>query len=79
MIWLAFLEFISVLTNSFGWAFSVEIHILLGVVILALAYNNVAKVGKTDAPARIKRILKATAGFAVIRAIPLSVNSLTEF
>lgn len=77
MIWLAFLEFISVLTNNFGWVFSVEIYILLGAIILVLAYSNLVKVNKTDAPSRIKRILKATAGFAVAQAVlgvPLFLN-----
>lgn len=78
IIWLAFLEFISVFTNNFGWPFSIEIHALLGIVILVIAYDNLSKVRKTDAPNRIKRILKATIGLAVFQAIlgiPLFLNS----
>jgi len=77
MIWLAFFEFILVLTKKYDLPFSVEMHILLGAIMLAIAYNNLAKVSKTDAPGRIKRIVKATAGFTVAQAvmgIPLFLN-----
>ena len=79
MIWMAFLEFILIFMDSFGWAYLVEIHILLGVIMLALAYNNLVKVKKTDAPDRIKRIVKATAGFVIFQDIlgmPLFLNSI---
>jgi len=66
---LALLEFLSVLTNFFGLPFSLEIHIFLGAIILVLAYNNLVKVNKTNAPDRIKRILKTIVGFGVFQAI----------
>ncbi len=69
IIWLAFLEFISILTSNFGLPFSLEIHIILGAMIIVLTYNNLVKVNKTDAPNRIKRILKSMVGLAVFQAI----------
>jgi len=69
MIWLAFFEFITILPPIAGVQYMVEIHSLLGVLIVILAFYNVSMISKTEAPDRIKRILKATAGMATFQGI----------
>lgn len=67
MIWLALLEFILVLAGPQGLGFLVDVHVLFGAIILALAYYNSVRLRKTDAPARIKRIAKATTTLAAVQ------------
>ena len=69
IVWIAFLEFVSIFANNQGWLLSVEIHALLGLIIIILAFKNHIDVSKTEAPSRIKRILKATAGLTVAQAV----------
>lgn len=69
MIWLAFLEFMILLARIQGLALLVELHILLGVIIILLAFYNAARLRATQAPARIKRIAGALAGMATFEAV----------
>ena len=69
MIWLAFLEFILVWAPLSTIAPVVYAHALLGIVIFAIAYTNASKLRKTDCPARIKRIAKATVGLTAFEGL----------
>ena len=69
MIWLAFLEFILVWAPVSGFALLVYAHVILGVIIFAIAYSNASKLGKTQCPARIRRIAKATVGLAAFEGM----------
>jgi len=69
MIWLAFLEFLLVMTPTADPTPLVYLHMILGVAILSLAYYNSDQLRKTSAPARIKRVAKATFSIAVFEAV----------
>jgi hypothetical protein len=69
MVWLAFLEFILVWAPVPGFALPVYGHVVLGVVIFAIAYSNASKLSKTQCPARIRRIVKATVGLAAFEGV----------
>jgi uncharacterized membrane protein len=68
MVWLAFLQIILIFLSKFT-AYLIDAHVLLGLVILALAHVNNAKLKRTEAPARLKRTAKATVGLATIQPI----------
>ena len=69
MVWLAFLEFILVWAPASGFALLLYAHVILGVVIFVIAYSNASKLGKTQCPARIRRIVKATVGLAAFEGV----------
>ena len=70
MIWLAFLEIVLIAIDVPGFkTYLVYGHSLLGLVILILAYYNNAQIRKTEAPSRLKRIVKSTAGLATLQII----------
>jgi hypothetical protein len=69
MVWLAFLEFILVWAPVSGFALPLYGHVILGVVIFAIAYSNASQLGKTRCPARIRRIVKATVGLAAFEGV----------
>ncbi len=69
MIWIAFLEFLLVLTPASDTTVLVALHIGVGVVILGLAYYNFDQLRKTRVPARVKRIAKSTFSLAILMAI----------
>jgi hypothetical protein len=82
MIWLLFLEFILVWAPVSGFALLLYAHMILGIVIFAIAYSNASKLGKTQCPARIKRIVKATVGltaFEGVLGILLYVSKTSSF
>jgi heme A synthase len=69
MVWLAALEFILVWAPVAGFAPPLYAHIILGIIIFALAYSNASKLAKTSCPARIRRIVKVTVGLAVFEGL----------
>ena len=69
IVWLAFLEFILVWAPASSIQPLVYTHVLLGIVIFAIAYSNSSKLRKTDCPARIKRIVKATVALAAFEGL----------
>ena len=69
MIWIAFLEFLLVLTPAADPTGLVYAHIGLGIVILALAWYNFDRLRKTRVPARVKRIAKSTFSLSVAMAV----------
>jgi hypothetical protein len=69
IVWLAFLEFVLVWAPVSSIAPLVYAHVLLGIVIFAIAYSNSSKLRRTDCPARIKRIVKATVALAAFEGL----------
>ena len=65
IIWAAFFQILVVLFPALGASVALGIHLVLGVIVLALAYLIYVRVRATSCPDRIKRITKATFGFAV--------------
>ncbi len=68
MIWLAFLQIVIITLPRFT-VYLVDAHVALGLVILALAHYDNAQIKKTDAPNRLKRIVKSTAILATFQII----------
>ena len=68
MVWLAFLQIVVILLPRFT-IYLVDVHVLLGLAILALAHYDNALIKKTEAPNRLKRIVKATAVLATVQII----------
>ncbi len=68
MIWLAFLQIVIIMLSRFT-VYLVDAHVALGLVILALAHYDNAQIRRTDAPNRLKRIVKSTAILATFQII----------
>jgi len=68
IVWLAFLQIIIILLPRFG-VYLVDLHAVLGLVILGLAHYDNAKLSKSTAPNRLKRIAKSTAILATVQII----------
>ena len=68
MIWLASLQILIIVMPRFT-LYLVDVHALLGLIILGLAHYNNAKIKRTEAPNRLKRIAKSTAILATVQII----------
>ena len=68
IVWLAFLQIIIILLPRFGGDL-VDLHAVLGLVILGLAHYDNSKLSKSTAPNRLKRIAKSTAILATVQII----------
>jgi len=83
MVWLAFLQIIIAVVNiPSSIAIVIYGHVVLGLVILGLAHYNNAQIKKTQAPSRLKRIVKSTAMLATIQVllgIPIFVSTMLIF
>jgi len=82
IIWIAFIEILIVLFPVIGTFPTYDLHLVVGVIVLWLAYLIFVRVRSTSCPDRIKRITKATFGFAIFQAffgivlyVALSVNA----
>jgi hypothetical protein len=69
MVWLAFLEFMLVWAPVAAFTLPLYAHMILGIIIFALAYSNASELSKTPCPARIRRIVKATVGLSVFEGL----------
>lgn len=69
MVWLVVLEFLTLLIAPRGMTVALWLHMALGAGIVALAYVNVRNLAASAAPARIKRIAKATFGMSAAGAV----------
>jgi hypothetical protein len=80
MVWLAFLQIaIAVANFPSPNVFLVYGHAILGLVVLGVAHYNNAQIKKTEAPNRLKRIVKSTAILATIQVvvgIPIFANTV---
>ncbi len=68
MIWVVLLEFLFAMTPN-APDFLLYLHIVLGIVIIGLAYYNFNGVRNTAVPARVKRVAKASFDLSVAMAI----------
>jgi len=68
IVWLAFLQIIIILLPGFEGTL-IDLHVLIGLAILGLAHYDNAKLKKTSAPTRLKRIAKSTAVLATFQII----------
>src|SRR5271157_2907726 len=68
MVWLAFLQIVIIVMPRFT-LYLIDVHAILGLVILGLAHYNNAKMKHTEAPNRLKRITKSTAILATFQII----------
>jgi heme A synthase len=68
IVWLAFLQIIIILIPTLGSSL-VDLHALLGFIILGLAHFDYASLKRTEAPNRLKRIAKSTAALATFQVI----------
>jgi hypothetical protein len=68
IVWLTFLQIIIILLPSLE-GYLVDLHVVLGIVILGLAHYDHALLKRTSAPDRLKRITKSTAVLATFQII----------
>jgi hypothetical protein len=59
MTWLVLVQFLTLMLAPRGSSLAIDLHILVGVGIIALAFVNMKNVQRTAAPARTKRIARA--------------------
>jgi len=68
IVWLTFLQIVIIILPRFT-TYLVDAHVALGLVILALAHYDNAQIRKTEAPNRLKRIVKSTAILATFQIV----------
>jgi hypothetical protein len=68
IVWLAFLQIVIILIPRIG-IYLVDVHVILGLAILALAHYNYSQLKRTAAPNRLKRIARSTAALATFQII----------
>ena len=69
LIWLAFVEFLLVLTPTENPTPLVTVHIAFGVGIVVLAFVNAARLRATKVPGRVKRIARSTFQLSVAMGV----------
>jgi len=69
MVWISFFAFLTILFPFLGWQIAQGIHIVVGVVVIVMAFYNRSLLEKSQAPLRLKRIATATANISVAQAI----------
>jgi hypothetical protein len=67
-VWLAFFACV-LIPRWMGLAAGISTHVLLGMAMVLMTQINVRKLASSPVPARLQRISKATAGFAVFQLI----------
>lgn len=68
LIWLAFLQIIIMVVLP-PVIYILALHILLGLTILGLAHYDSARIRNTQAPDRLKRIVKSTSILATVQPV----------
>ncbi len=77
VIWLTFIQFLLAFAASHLPLWVVDLHFLVGVLVLGFAHWNRATLSKSNAPKRLKRIATATAVLATVQpllGLPLYLN-----
>jgi hypothetical protein len=69
VIWASFFQILIILFPVFGSDSTYDLHFVVGVIVVGLAYSAYARVRKTNCPDRIKRITKATAVIAIVQGL----------
>jgi hypothetical protein len=67
-VWLAFFACV-LIPRWLGLAVGMPVHIILGALMVLMTQINFRKLASLPVPARLQRISKATAGFAVFQLI----------
>jgi hypothetical protein len=67
-VWLSFFSCV-LLPRWMGFHVGVTVHVLLGLILLIVTVTNARSLAALPVPARLKRISKVTAGFAVFQLI----------
>lgn len=68
LLWLSFAQ-TALGLPPFSATYVVDAHAAVGVAVLALAHTNFAKLRRSGAPARLKRIARATAILATVQVV----------
>jgi hypothetical protein len=68
-IWVSFVEILIVMFPALATFPTYDIHLVVGVLVLAMAYIVYTRVKAAPCPDRIKRITKTTFGFGVFQAV----------
>ena len=79
LIWAVLLEMVVALFPVRGNGANLDLHTVIGVVVLALALVGYRKVRETSCPDRIKRIARSTAQLAILDAmvgVPLFLSDM---
>lgn len=69
LIWVAFIEIMIVMFPVLGTFPTYDLHLVVGVVVLAMAYAVYVGVKAAPCPDRIKRITKTTFGLGIFQAV----------
>jgi hypothetical protein len=69
VIWASFFQILIILFPVLGSDPTYDLHFVVGVIVVGLAYSAHARVRKTNCPDRIKRITKATAIIAIVQGL----------
>ncbi len=69
IIWAVLLEMVIALFPILGYAANLDLHVLLGLAVVAMAYFIFVRIRRTPCPDRIKRITKATFQLAVFDGV----------
>ncbi len=78
-VWLAFFACV-LISRWMGQYVGTSVHILLGLLLLFVTLANARSLAALPVPARLKRISKATAGFAIFQAIGgLALGAIAHF
>ncbi len=67
-VWLAFFACV-LIPRWMGASAGFPVHALLGLLLLILTLANARKLAALDVPARLQRISKVTAGFAIFQLV----------
>lgn len=69
LVWAAFFQILIILFPVFGVNIAVGLHVVVGIIVLSLAYYSFARVRATACPDRIKRITKTTAYLGIAQGV----------
>ena len=69
LIWVAFLQMALALFPALGLGVNLDLHFVVGLCVVALAWHVSLRVRRTACPDRIKRITRATAYLSVFAGI----------
>ena len=69
IIWVAFIQILFVIFSPFGDTVNLAVHVVVGILILGLAFQIYRGIGRTACPVRIKRITRTTWYLAIFQGV----------
>ncbi len=72
MVWLTFLQIILILVLDIlqpNSDYVIALHVVIGLAVLVLAFLNNSKMKASEAPARLKRIIRSTMTLAIAQVV----------